>query len=91
MNKAELVLAVSERTDYPKQDVELIIDEFLGLVEGSILKGEEVKISNFGVFCKKVRLARKGTNPSTGAPITIPASATAGFRPSKTLKAKLNK
>lgn len=91
MNKAELILAVSEKTDYPKQDVEMIVDEFLGLVEGKILKGEEVKISNFGVFYKKERLPRKGTNPSNGAPIVIPANSTAGFRPSKTLKAKLNK
>ena len=54
-------------------------------------KGEEVKISNFGVFYKKERLPRKGTNPSSGAPIVIPANNTAGFRPSKSLKAKLNK
>lgn len=91
MNKAELVLAVSERTDYPKQDVEMIVDEFLGLIEDSIIKEEEVKISNFGVFYKKSRLPRKGTNPSNGAPIVIPANSTAGFRPSKILKAKLNK
>ena len=56
-----------------------------------ISEGEEVKISNFGVFYKKERLPRKGTNPSSGAPIVIPANNTAGFRPSKSLKAKLNK
>lgn len=91
MNKAELILAVSEKTDYPKQDVELIVDEMLSIAESKILKGEEVKISNFGVFYKKARLARKGTNPSSGTPIVIPANNTVGFRPSKILRAKVNK
>ena len=54
------------------------------------IEGKEVKISNFGVFYNKARLARKGTNPSDGSPITIPANNTVGFRPSKTLKEKLN-
>lgn len=91
MNRAELVLAVSEKTGYPKTDVELIVDEFFSIVEQKIVKGEEIKISNFGVFYKKERLARKGTNPSDGTPIIIPANSTVGFRPSKIIKAKVNK
>lgn len=91
MNRAELILAVSDKIDYPKADVELIVDEFFNLLEQKVIKGEEIKISNFGVFYKKERLARKGTNPSNGAPIVIPANNTVGFRPSKILKAKVNK
>ena len=91
MNKGELILEVSEKTDYPKQDVELIVDEIFNIVEKKILKDEEVKIANFGVFYKKARLARKGTNPSTGKALIIPANNTVGFRPSKIIKAKLNK
>ena len=91
MNKAELILAVSEKTDYPKQDVELIVDEIFGLIERKIIKNEEVKLANFGVFYKKARLERKGTNPSTGKALIIPANNTVGFRPSKIIKAKLNK
>ena len=91
MNRAELILAVSDKIDYPKADVELIVDEFFSIVEQKIVKGEEIKISNFGVFYKKERLARKGTNPSDGTPIIIPANSTVGFRPSKIIKAKVNK
>lgn len=91
MNRAELILAVSDKIDYPKADVELIVEEFFNLLEQKVIKGEEVKISNFGVFYKKERLARKGTNPANGAPIVIPANNTIGFRPSKILKGKLNK
>ena len=90
MNKADLINAVTEKTDLSRVEVEAIADEFLNLIEEEILKGNEVKISNFGVFYKKERLARKGTNPSDGSPIVIPANNTVGFRPSKILKEKLN-
>lgn len=90
MNKNDLVVAISEKTDLSKVEVESVVDEFLNLIEGGIINDEEVKISNFGVFYKKARLARKGTNPSDGSPITIPANNTVGFRPSKVLKEKLN-
>lgn len=90
MNKTDIVNVVTEKTDLSKIEVELVVEEFLQLIEDEILKGEEVKLSNFGVFYKKERLARKGTNPSDGSPIVIPANNTVGFRPSKTLKEKLN-
>lgn len=90
MNKTDIVNVVTEKTDLSKNEVELVVEEFLQLIEDEILKGKEVKLSNFGVFYKKERLARKGTNPSDGSPIVIPANNTVGFRPSKTLKEKLN-
>lgn len=90
MNKADLVVAITEKTDLSKVEVESVVDEFLQLIEDELVDGKEVKISNFGVFYNKARLARKGTNPSDGSPITIPANNTVGFRPSKTLKEKLN-
>jgi len=90
MNKNDLVVAISEKTDLSKVEVESVVDEFLNLIEDGIINDEEVKISNFGVFYKKARLARKGTNPSDGSPITIPANNTVGFRPSNVLKEKLN-
>lgn len=90
MNKTDLVVAITEKSDLSRVEVESIIDEFLQLIEDGVIKGEEVKISNFGVFYKKARLARKGTNPSDGSPIVIPANNTVGFRTSKTLKDKLN-
>ncbi len=90
MNKADLVLAISERVDVSRVDVEAVVEEFLSLIEKSIIKGEEVKLSGFGCFEKKQRKERKGTNPSDGKHIIIPASATISFRPSKNFKAKVN-
>lgn len=90
MNKAELIQMVSERADVSHLDAENVIDEFLSLIEKAVIKGEDVKLSGFGVFEKKIKKERRGTNPSDGKHIIIPSCATMNFRPSKTLKAKLN-
>ena len=90
MNKADLIQLIADKVDLSKIDVEFVVDELLGTIEKEIIKGNEVKISSFGVFYKKERLPRKGTNPANGEIITIPANNTIGFRPSKNLKAKLN-
>ena len=90
MNKTELILEVAERTDVARSDAEAVIEEALSLIEKKLEKGEEVKLSGFGIFSKKVRKARKGTNPSSHEVIEIPATSTIVFRPSKLLKEKLN-
>lgn len=90
MNKADLIQAICEKQDFSKQDVESIVNEFLDMIEKEVVKGNDVKLSCFGVFYKKERKARKGTNPSDGRAIIIPANSTVGFKPSKLLKGKLN-
>ena len=89
MNKADLILEVSEREDISKSDAEAIIEQFLSLIESELIKGNQVKLSGFGVFEKKTRKARKGTDPSTHEHITIPASSTVVFRPSKLFKNRI--
>ena len=90
MNKADLILKISEKLDVSRFDVEEIVDEFLTMIEKEIVKGEDVKLSGFGIFEKKIRKERKGTNPSDCSIITIPSKATIAFRPSKNIKAKVN-
>jgi len=90
MNKADLVLAVAEKADLSKRDAEAAVEVLLSLVEKALVKKEEVKISGFGVFETKRRAPRIGTNPTTGAKIKIPASNTVSFKPSKSLKEKVN-
>ncbi len=90
MNKAELVLAVSEKAGLSKRDAEAALEATLEVIEAALVKGEIVKISGFGIFSKKERAAREGTNPSNQAKIVIPASASVSFKVSKALKEKLN-
>ena len=90
MNKAELIMEVVERADVSKNEAEAIINEFIDLIEEELVKGNEVKISGFGVFQRKVRKERVGTSPSSHEMIKIPENATVSFKPSKLLKQKVN-
>ena len=72
MNKAELVLEVAEKAEVSKRDAEAAVDAVFEVIEGALVKGETVKLSGFGIFEKKQRAAREGTNPATQAKIQIP-------------------
>jgi DNA-binding protein HU-beta len=45
-----------------------------------------VSIAGFGVFERRARAAKTGRNPKTGEALQLEASASAGFRTSKTFK-----
>ncbi|MBQ7995581.1 MAG: HU family DNA-binding protein [Bacilli bacterium] len=90
MNKAELVLKVGEVAQLSKKDAEAAVNALFEAITEALVAGEEVKVTGFGGFVKKNRPAREGTNPKDQKKITIPASATVGFKVSKALKEKLN-
>ena len=90
MNKAELVEAVAEKAELSKRDAEAAVDAVFEVIEAAVVKGEEVKLSGFGIFSKNARAAREGTNPSNQSKIKIPASNTVAFKVSKAFKEKLN-
>lgn len=87
MNKAELINAVAEKAELSHKDAECAIGCALDIIADALKGGDEVKLSGFGIFEKKERAARQGTNPATQEKIEIPASVTVGFKPSKSLKA----
>ncbi len=75
MNKTELIDAIAERTGVSKKDVGAVIDGLFVEVSHIVAKGDEkVTIPGFVSFEQVERKARKGFNPQTGEPITIPAS-----------------
>ena len=87
MNKAELVVAVSEICELSTKEVERVVDVLFDQMENSLRSGDSVKISGFGVFQVKTRKERVGTSPvGDHGRITIPATKTVGFKPSKNLK-----
>jgi DNA-binding protein HU-beta len=89
MNKADLVLAVADKAEVSRRDAEAVIEGAIDIIVGKLIAGEAIKLSGFGNFEKKTRAARTGTNPTDGTKINIPARKTIVFKPSKTLKEKL--
>ena len=91
LNKNEIIEIVSEKTFVTKKEVREIIDETLSLITLALEAGNEVNLTNFGVFEAKTREGRVGTHPKEHTKIDIKPSTTVTFRVSKSLKSRLNK
>jgi len=86
MNKTELIAVAAEKSGISKKDAERVVNALLDTLTASLVKGEKVQLSGFGIFETKEREARMGRNPRTKEPVQIPATRTPTFKPSKLLK-----
>ena len=86
MNKTDLIAAVAAKAGMSKKDAERAVNAAVETVADSLIKGEKVQISGFGIFEAKKREARVGRNPRTKETIQIPATRLPVFKASKTLK-----
>jgi DNA-binding protein HU-beta len=91
MNKTELIAAVAEKTGLTKKDAERVIGATFETITASLVKGDKVQVSGFGIFEVKAREARIGRNPRTKEEIKIPATKLPAFKASKTLKDLISK
>ena len=90
MNKNELITSISEVGDLTKKDSKVVLDVVVETIEESLLKGEEVRIVDFGVFSLKNKPNRTGRNPATGETITIAAKSVPVFKFTKSFKERIN-
>ena len=90
MNKTELVVAISEKTELTKKDSEKALKALIDVVAEELKKGEKVQLVGFGTFEVSERAARTGKNPQTGAEIKIAACKAPKFKAGKALKDAVN-
>lgn len=75
MNKGEFVSAVAASSGASKADVERIIDASFGVIAGEMKSdGGKIQLPGWLSFERKIRAARTGRNPQTGATVQIPAT-----------------
>ena len=92
MNKAELVAAVAQKTNFTKKDAEAAINAVVDCIEEALVKGEKVQLIGFGNFETRDRKARQGRNPRQPEEvIEIAASKAPVFKAGKALKDAVNK
>ena len=83
LNKRDLVELVAERAHLSKKEARLALDVTFDLMEEALLNGEEVNITNFGVFVPKTRQEREGTHPKQHNRIVIKSARSVSFKLSK--------
>lgn len=91
MNKKDLIEnIVLKSPTLTKKSVDEIVNTIFDDMADALSKGETVDIFGFGKFEVTERGERDGINPATKEKIRIKASKNVKFRPSKSLKEKVN-
>lgn len=86
MTKMELIKAVADRAGLTQVDTGKALDALVDVVTSTLSRGEKVTWTGFGTFEVRMRAARMGRNPQTGAPLHIDAGKTPAFKAGKGLK-----
>lgn len=73
MNKKELCNALAEKTGLTKTEAQKAFNAVIEIVTDEMKRNGRITLIGFGSFSVKQKAARKGMNPTSFAPIDIPA------------------
>ena len=90
MNKAQLVEAVSNKTDITKSDVERILTAIVDTIKETVQSRDQVQLIGFGTFKAQDKKATTVRNPQTGETIKVPAKTVPKFVPGSAFKELVN-
>ena len=90
LNRKDLVELVSEEGHLSKKEARTAVDVVFDHIAEALVNGQEVNITNFGVFSPKERKQREGTDPKSHKRIVIKKKRSVSFRLSKQLKGDIN-
>ena len=83
MTKAEIVSKISDKSGLDKNEVQLIVENFMDEVINSLKDGQNVYLRGFGSFIIKTRAEKTGRNISKNTTLKIPAHNIPAFKLAK--------
>ena len=91
MIKSELIERIASQNPHLYQrDIENIVNAIIDEIVKALGRGDRVELRGFGVFSPKIRGARKGRNPMTGAEVRVAQKVIPYFKTGKEMRARLN-
>jgi len=84
--KTELTDEVAKEAGLNKAQAGRAVDAVLKVIQDTLKRGDEVRLTGFGNFVVTKTSARTGRNPRTKETIQIPAGKRPAFRPGSRLK-----
>lgn len=90
VTKQHLINQVHANSDINKKTIVCIVQDFLEVLHGEIVAGNEVRINELGTFKITTRKAHVGYNPNTREVIEIPEKRTLHLKVSSAVKRDLN-
>lgn len=85
MDRSDVVLAVTDRTGLTRAQAGAVIDAIGDVLAQSLRDGTTVKLGRIMTVQPVERAARRGRNPRTGEPLTIPARTVVKITPGSVL------
>jgi len=89
LTKAELAELLFDKLGLNKRESKDMVEAFFDILHGSLVKGQDVKLSGFGNFNIRRKAPRPGRNPRTGESIPIKARNVVTFHASHKLKGQV--
>lgn len=90
ITRAQLSEAVYQEVGLSRNESSELLEQVLSHITEALSKGEAVKISSFGSFSVRQKGERIGRNPKTGEKVPILPRKVLVFKPSQTLKNRIN-
>jgi len=88
--KLTLVEKISDELTLSPNIARDAVENLLEIMKSTMESGEDIMVSGFGKFEVKEKAPRKGRNPSTDEPMTLPARRVVTFKCSGQLRDKVN-
>ena len=90
LTKKEIINSIYMQLGFSKKLIENILEDIFEIILESLKTNGKVKISNFGTFILRHKKSRIGRNPKTRKEALISERNVILFKPSKSLKNKIN-
>jgi integration host factor subunit alpha len=89
LTKADMAESLFNNLGLNKKESRELVDSYFEELTASLAVGENIRLSGFGNFDLRDKVARPGRNPKTGEEIPITARRVVTFRPGQKLKVRL--
>ena len=86
LTKADLSELLFDKLGLNKRESKDMVEAFFDILHGTLVRGDDVKLSGFGNFNIRRKAPRPGRNPRTGESIPIKARNVVTFHASHKLK-----
>jgi len=90
VTKQDLIQEIAKSTGLIRNDIKLVIEQFLSLVGEKLIDNKTIELRGFGTFVCKERKARPARNPRTGEPVFLDERLVPTFKFSSEIKDKIN-
>ena len=90
VTKQSLIQDIAKSTGLARNDIKVVVEQFLDLVGERLIDGNTIEIRGFGTFACKPRKARPARNPRTGETVLIEERLVPTFKFSNDIKDRIN-